>query len=213
MGRKADTAATKKAKGNPGRRKIVEGTKTPDGEEIVPAALPGEMPNWFDTHSRIPKNAKGRGTAERLTKLTREVWNSVYPELNRLNLVAQMDEVPLGLWCRAVAEWIDCTVEIDREGSHYETSSPHSKRLLREHPAVRIRARAERTIDKFGSDLGLTPAARQSLFMKLAAAGVQGLLPGMNKAANSNRDDTGDSGELPIAPKPRVGFLKSVTKR
>lgn len=199
MARRAEPAAVKKAKGNPGRRPIAE--TAPDAS--APAESTGSLPAWLDTRRAVGRG-KGAARSARMTGLTDQIWNFCYPELSRLNLVKQLDEIALGIFCRAVAEWIDATVTIDREGPTYVTSSNHVEKLHRPHPATRIRREAYAVIKDQGEVLGLNPAARQRLFMAMAN---RGHLPAGND--NKPRD-----GELPLAAQPvksAIGVLAAAS--
>lgn len=195
MARRPQPAAVKAIKGNPGRRKIATAEARPE-----PAEANRTLPGWFDTRQAIPRGKKGWSNAERLSALTESVWNFIEPELRALNLVRKLDVIVLGQFCRYVAEWIDATVTIDREGATYETSSPHVEKMFRPHPALRQRKEAFQAIKDMSDKLGLTPAARQSLFQKMA---VQ--LP--EKAA---KNDNAPAGELPLGNVgPVIGALAS----
>lgn len=187
-GRKPEPAAVKRAKGNPGRRPIVEDPALP-----VPAGM-ASMPDWLDTSDL------GTAAAAEITTLAKRVWAELRPELERINIIAAPDRNALARYCRYMAEWIIHTRTIDREGTHYVTSSEHVGELRRPHPAMRFRKDCEQALKELGEAMGLTPAARQALFIKLAATGGQGKLP------------LGDQEDAPKAPPADVfvspvGFL------
>jgi P27 family predicted phage terminase small subunit len=211
MGRRRQPAEVQEAKGNPGRRPIAKGAAKEDGTVAQPAVSTGGLPEWIDTRHRIPRGRKGWGNAARLSGLAERIWNFAHPELVRLNLVKSLDEIALGIYCRAVAEYVDCTDTIDREGAWYSATSYASTAnegpaqiLKRPHPAVRQRKEAYQVIKEQGEVLGMNPSARQRMFQMLLGNVGQGRLPGMDEKPSS-ADEPG----LPMEPKPSspVGLL------
>lgn len=177
MGRRSQPAAVKEAKGNPGRRRIARGAAQADGAIAEPKASAGKLPDWIDTRKRV-RTKDGKVRAHRISTLAERIWNFAHPELVRLNLVKSLDEIALGIYCRAVAEYVDCTDTIDREGASYVTSSAHVADIRRPHPAVRQRKEAYQVIKEQGEVLGMNPAARQRLFQALLNRAGQLPLPG-----------------------------------
>ncbi len=176
MARRPERNEVKRAKGNPGRRPIVD--SAPAGAVASEAAAEGSLPDWVNTAKMVakrrPANAKQR--AEFMTALTRQVWDFARPELVKMNLVKRIDEPALAIWCRAMAEYIAAIIELDRDGTTYTTTSAHSGLLHRLHPATRMRKDALQTMKEIGDTLGITPMSRQRLFQMMADAG-RGALP------------------------------------
>jgi P27 family predicted phage terminase small subunit len=176
VGRRAVRNEVKRAKGNPGRRPIVE--KAPQGDAPSEVVAEGSLPDWVNTARMIsrqrPKTQKQR--ADFMTGLTRQVWDFAQPELVKMNLVKKIDEPSLAIWCRAMAEYIAAIIELDRDGTTYKTESAHSGTLYRLHPATRMRKEALQTLREYGDALGITPMSRQRLFQMMADAG-RGALP------------------------------------
>lgn len=197
MGRRAVRNEVKRAKGNPGRRPIVD--KAPEGSAPSDAVAEGSLPDWVNTAKLIarqrPRTQKQR--AEFMTGLTRQVWDFAQPELVRMNLVKKIDEPGLAIWCRAMAEYIAAIIELDRDGTTYKTESAHSGTLYRLHPATRMRKEALQTLREYGETLGITPMSRQRLFHMMADAG-RGALP-----LDRIKDDAG----LDQPPASPVGLL------
>lgn len=195
MGRRAVRNEVKRAKGNPGRRPIVDAA--PAGAVASEASPEGSLPDWVNTAKLIakqrPRTQKQR--AEFMTGLTRQVWDFARPELVKMNLVKKIDEPALAIWCRAMAEYIAAIIELDRDGTTYTTTSPHSGLLHRLHPATRMRKEALQTMKEYGETLGITPMSRQRLFQMMADAG-RGALP-------LDRIDD----EAPTVPASPVGLL------
>lgn len=162
-GRKADPPAVKRAKGNPGRRPIVDEPAAPRE-----AAKPGGMPEFLDTRRSIAKKSKGRARAEKVNGLADTIWSTVEPELVAMGLIRKVDRTMLGLCCRYLAEWVYCTIELDRDGFWYETSSAHVENIKRPHPSVKIRREAWLSLNQLAPDMGLTPGGRMRLIAAMA---------------------------------------------
>lgn len=186
-GRKAQPAELKRLKGNPGNRPIAAApVEQPDDLTDVPA--------WLTTADL------GTDAAKRISALAVSIWRSLHGDLTKLKLLKSTDENAFGRYCRYMAEWIEHTRTIDRDGAWYVTSSEHVGELRRPHPAVRFRKDVEQALKDLGESMGLTPSARQRIFQQLAAG------PGPG-AGNRQPDAPGrDQPLLPPSAGP-VGFL------
>ena len=197
-GRRAEPAAVKKAKGNPGRRPV----RAVSADGVAPAQSQGAMPGFINTRGKVGRGKAAMARAAVMSSLTEQVWNHVHDELSRLNLLQRLDETALGIFCRAVAEYAQCNVELDRDGMHYDAQSYANagpdkpvQILKRLHPAFQIRREAIKVIREQSEVLGLNPSARQRLFRDLANRGINGALPldgGEDKPVAARLD------ELPI---------------
>lgn len=166
-GRKPDPEGLKAIKGNTRRQKKPP-AKPANGASAAkatpePKSSAGKMPAWLNTQRRVQSAA-----AKKAAKLTGEVWSFLQPELSRLNLLKATDDPALARFCRYMAEWILYTEVIDQEGAYYTTKSPHVEDLRRPHPAFNARKIVEGALKDLGSELGLSPAARQRLMLQLA---------------------------------------------
>ncbi len=159
-GPRPEPAAIKRAKGNPGRRPIAEPEK-PEAAVVVGKLKP---PAWLDTAATV-KNARAR----RLTALTLEIWNRTAALVDQLRLIQGTDVDAFARWCRYMAEWIEYTRDLDRNGATYETSSPHVEKMVRLNPAAHLRRTAELALKELEDRLGFTPSARLRLYQQLAA--------------------------------------------
>ncbi len=181
MGRRGQSPAVKKAKGNPGRRKMVDEPAAPVAPTASAASAPvgiDTMPKWIDTAQAVAKRkpTSGKARATYMTELTRGVYEFIAPELTRMNLVKLIDLPALAIYCRAFAEYIASIIELDRDGMTYSTTSAHSGTIHRLHPATRMRKDALQTMKEQSEMLGITPMARYRLFQHMADAG-KGALP------------------------------------
>lgn len=202
MGRRAERNEVKRAKGNPGRRKIVDAA--PGAAEATPAQA-STLPDWVNTAQAVAKKrpTTQKARAEFMTGLTRQVWDFIHPELVKMNLVKKIDEPALGIYCRAMAEFIASIIELDRDGATYKTESAHSGVIHRLHPATRIRKEALQTLKEYGDMLGITPLSRQRLF-QMMADGARGTLP-------LDQKDMQELGVETSAPSPVGLFARTAT--
>lgn len=141
-GRKAQPAAVKEAKGNPGKRPIskVE-AEVPDHPEDAPAWLTG-------THAI-------------------NVWKTLRRDLGTINLIKSTDQMAFARYCYYLGEWIKAANKLKRERKVYTTESQHGT-MKRVHPLLTVQLRYEQVIIKLEEQIGLTPAARQSILQRVA---------------------------------------------
>ncbi|RIK91757.1 MAG: phage terminase small subunit P27 family [Proteobacteria bacterium] len=191
-GRRPEPSAVKKAKGNPGRRRIVDAAPSSG----IDAAALTAPPAWLDTSAAVDSAA-----ARETSALAQKIWNELLPDLQRMQLVQATDKNALARYCRYAAEWVYYTRTIDREGAYYTTSSEHVAEIRRPHPAMRFRKDCEQALKELGETMGLNPAARQRLFQQLAAMGKQPALPGVGDDAAAPSPAPSSDAAAP------VGFL------
>lgn len=143
-GRRAEPAAVKQAKGNPGRRKIVDAPDAP----AAPVAAPKD-----------------------LSAAARKVWNQLAPELSRLKFLRPSDQQAFSRYCEHLAKWWELTKDLRKEGETYGTNSAHGS-MLRVNPKFIVRERVEKRLEALEDRFGLSPAARQQILQRLAAINV-----------------------------------------
>ncbi len=142
-GRRPDTAEVKRAKGNPGRRRIVE----------TPASLP--------VLAETPHVA--------LSMPARKVWAQIAPELARLRFLRLTDRDAFARYCEHLAKWWELTRALRKEGETYFSKSEHNPEgLYRVNPKFLIRERVEKRLEVLEANFGLTPAARQQILHRLS---------------------------------------------
>lgn len=151
-GRKAEPAAIKDLKGNPGKRPIAR-------QESDIADLAGKPPAFMRRQS------------------ARRIYTDLHRELTATNILRATDVNAFTRYCEYMADWIELTGQLRKKGTRtvYETDTRHG-RMLRIHPYFTARGRLEDDIVKLEDHLGLTPRARQSILQQFA--NVQPELPG-----------------------------------
>ena len=85
-----------------------------------------------------------------------EVWERVGGELHRLGLLTRVDYDAFAVFCQAVADYRWAQRVLARSRRFLRTP----KGSVIEHPAAHVQRRAAEQIRQFGSEFGLTPAAR-----------------------------------------------------
>jgi P27 family predicted phage terminase small subunit len=163
-GRKPDTAEQQAQKGAPGKRMSHAEAQAIRVDRKAPAkSLPMIVGNV-----RPPKWLK------RSRKAT-EIWNDLAPRLARLNLLSELDAVPLGRYCRYVVEWIAADLAVQKEGTWFEAVGTNGEPTKKRHPAWQACQDIERMLRETEASFGMRPDARYKIMRDQALS--HGLLP------------------------------------
>lgn len=172
-GPKKQPAELAAAKGNPGHRAI---TPSPPESEAITTSAPSFIK----------------------TKRAREIWAALMPVIQPYRFVKTSDEMAVGRYCIHLARFLDLNDQVAKSGVSYETDTNHG-RMLRLHPHFAAMMRIEEALVKLEDRIGLTPAARQSLMVRVAGgSGTDLPSPGLNDPRN------------PRASASPIGLLASV---
>lgn len=120
--------------------KALTGSKRAAGEaknQPKPAALPTGIPTWLPRKS-VP------------------YWPKLAAMMARAKIATEADEVVLGMYATAFAEWCEAQGEIAKLGVIVKSPSGYPI----QNPWVAISNKAFERLHKTGVELGLTPAAR-----------------------------------------------------
>lgn len=176
-GRKPEPAALKRAKGNPGRRPIVDAPALPASNAVA-------------THPGLSKDA-------------RKVWERLAPDLVHMQFLRPTDRDAFARYCEHLAKWWELTRAIRRDGETYLSKSEHNPQgLHRMNPKFMIRERIENRLELLEDRFGLTPASRQQVLQRMAMLPVSGDLFGAPKP-----DESGDALPGEAAQPSPVGLL------
>jgi P27 family predicted phage terminase small subunit len=197
-GPKPESAAVKRAKGNPSRQPIGADAPAVQLPQVEQLEL---MPDW------MLRKASRKAYAQRVSKYAQQVWRELYDELTRLNLLKRVDQNVFARYCRYFAEWVEYTRIIDEQGPYYETTSPHVGELKRSHPATRLRKDLEQHLKDIEDAIGMRPAARQQIFMRLSAQG-QMPMTGSAPGAGGGTDEGDENVPLPFPNSPIGGLSR-----
>lgn len=135
-GRKPTPSATKRLRGNPGKRKV--NTSEPTYEVAIP-----------DAPSNLDEGA--------LTE-----WNLITQELAAKQVITQVDKAILALYCETYSEWImlgEMLKENPTVIKTYPTGAEYVTLLL----GARRSARQE--LKQYTTELGITPSSRTKVKM------------------------------------------------
>jgi P27 family predicted phage terminase small subunit len=138
-GRRPLPTAVKKARGNPGKRKLNDAEPKPD---------PGDPP--------MPKG---------LSQAAADEWRSIVPELRQMGVLTKVDGKALAAYCHAFARWMEAEAEIRRLGIVVmEPIFGVGERFLgcryKKNPAVTISETAMKIMKAFLVEFGMTPSSR-----------------------------------------------------
>jgi len=138
-GRRPLPTATKKLRGNPGKRKLN------DAEPVAPLGVP-EMP-------------KGLG------KTAAAEWKSIVPDLIALGVLSKVDAKALAAYCHSFARWFQAEQDVTKYGVIVEEpvllmGEPTGYMRLKKNPACTVSETAMKTMKSFLVEFGMTPASR-----------------------------------------------------
>ena len=154
-GRRAEPAAIKRAKGNPGRRKIAEPAQLPIDAASVAALIPDDM------------------TGEQRT-----IWAKYAPDLERMQLLKSTDRAAFQRYCAFLALFFKAERAIRDTDLVIETQSEHVT-MERRSKWLDSMLLLDRRLVEMEDRFGMNPSARQRIFLQLSQAQAQPGLPGM----------------------------------
>lgn len=178
-------AEEKRARGNPGKRKIVE----------APVSL-------VAPHSTATAPKK-------LSALGRKVWDQLAPRLQEMRFLRESDTPAFARYCSDLAKWWECELDIRKRGLTYTTSSKHVADFERVNPMFLVQERIERRLIAQEDRFGLSPSARQRLMLQLA--GTPGGLP-LGGGKPKDEESKPNDGALDLEPAaPLIGGLNAAS--
>lgn len=149
-GRRPLPTAVKELRGNPGKRKLNEA-------EPVPAAGEPEM----------PKGLSEGAAAE---------WNRILPGLMAMRIITPVDRATLAAYCYAYDIWMQANDEIREFGVMIKfpimgrKGTPEENEVIsylpKKNPALAIASDALKTMNSYGSLLGVNPVSRANLHVE-----------------------------------------------
>ena len=179
-GRKPDAPALQAAKGHPGKRRRAGKADTRAAELAAapPASAdPLSPPVWLGEAKLRPALA---------------IWRELVPDLKRYNLLDTLDRPTFAMYCVHMADWVQATRDIAKNGHSYAAKNVNGDDLMRVNPAVKVRELAERHILEIGSRFGLDPSSRYKLLRDQSASALGGLFSG--QGAGGTGEDRGSRG-------------------
>lgn len=141
MARPRKPAEEQKLKGNPSHRPLA----------VAPTDLLGPM--------AAPKH---------LTAADKKIWNRIAPDLVRAKILRETDRELFALLVDALRDFYEATKHIKANGLTYESSSPHTARMLRINPVYLVKDRSRREAIRIMQMCGMSPVSRTAVFAHLA---------------------------------------------
>lgn len=135
-GNKPTPTATKKAKGNPGRRPL---------NKTEPTA--GKCPNK-------PGHIQG---------VSSKLWDDLCQLLETMGVLDKADGLALEMLCEAYGEWRRNMDVVNKHGGVYTTTNIAGDKIIRQLPQVAHASDAWKRLRSMLSEFGLTPSARVRL--------------------------------------------------
>jgi len=86
-------------------------------------------------------------------------WKRIYPELQRMGLMACVDRAALAAYCQAYGRWVKYEKIVADKGELYQTQSGN----IITSPALWVANKALEQMHKFLTEFGLTPASRSRI--------------------------------------------------
>jgi P27 family predicted phage terminase small subunit len=189
-GRRPKPAALRERQGNPGKRAVAK-----DAAPDVPEIEPDEV------SVKVPADLTGGAAA---------VWREIAPLLTAMRFVKASDLQALKRYCVWVSTWWDAAKDVEKNGSHYETSSPHVDKMLRLNPAFSVMRVSEDRCQDLEDRFGFNPAGRMRIASHLAAGGAarEQPLPGLDTGDPTGAGAPGGATPRPVAPGSESGSAR-----
>jgi P27 family predicted phage terminase small subunit len=174
-GRIPNSPELNEARGNPGKR-----AKKLRVADIAPIA-----------GIEAPKHMGAKG---------RKFWADVAAYITDSRIVRVSDRNILARYCETLADYVKATRELDKQGHVYWTESAHGK-MQRISPHFLVQERLVKRLQDMEDRLGLTPASRQQILMRMAA-NTQTALPLDAPRTDASPSEDGVAGvpQLPSDP-------------
>jgi P27 family predicted phage terminase small subunit len=175
-GRKPTPDMLNEARGNPGKR----ARKKEPAERPTVAGI------------AAPKHMRAKG---------RKYWEEVAGFLIDSRIVRMSDRNALARYCETLADYVDVTGELDKQGHVYWTTSNHGK-MQRVSPFFMVQERLVKRLQDLEDRFGLSPASRQQIMARMAAGSQGNLQLGAAQPAPGDAAGTGapDAPALPTNP-------------
>jgi P27 family predicted phage terminase small subunit len=125
---------------------------------------PGHRPLKKD----LVKPTAGAECPRVLSRAARAEWKRIYPELERLGLITQLDPYMLASYCEAVADFSWAVREIRRRGYTIVVGENETEV---QSPAVTVKRASMQKIREFAAEFGFSPSARARVHMPGAGDG------------------------------------------
>ncbi|RWC28821.1 phage terminase small subunit P27 family [Mesorhizobium sp.] len=193
-GRKPETAEQQALKGAPGKRMSQKTAQAIRSDAKPTPIVIGNVrpPKWL----------------KRSRKAT-EIWNDLAPRLAKLNLVSELDALPLGRYCRYVVEWIAADLAVQKEGTWFDAVGTNGEATKKRHPAWQACQDIEKMLRETEAAFGMRPDTRYKIMRDQALS--HGMLPLFDRDRD-NQSEQASPAPAAAAPSPEddaLGYLSN----
>lgn len=166
MGRNAQPAAVKEAKGNPGRRPIAKEGAAAPASAVTP-----------------PKKLSAR---------QKDLWNGIAPELAAMRILRPTDLAAFRRYVVFLDKWTEVETALKTAKLVTITSSEHVQNMERRGQWMMLAVMLDKRLTEIEDRFGMNPAARQRLMLQMAQ---QGALPiaGGGRREEQGVEQSGDA--------------------
>lgn len=138
-----------------------------------------------------------------LSDLARDAWMIAAPALQAVSLLAAPDRIAFGRYCEWLARYFEMTRSAKKLRPVQNTTS-RAVKMQRIDKHFQALLMLDKRLCEYEAAFGMTPAARQAIFAKLAngySPANKGAQPGLGPQAGGNAE--------PKKPNGPIGFLKT----
>ena len=189
-GRRAQSAEVKALKGNPGKRRLALQNPKKFAGKSKPIAI--GIPDWL--------------TDER----ERQIFVDVIKDYSQQRIARQTDLYAYGRYAVWMSRWLQCKEWLNGKVTWVKSKSKWGE-MVRRHPAAKDLFDIEDKLQKLEDRLALNPAARQSIFNRIAAVPPTVLDDDetSRKAEVAHQDDDPPAHQQTAAEQSPLGYLQN----
>ena len=169
--------------------------RVPNSPELNEArGNPGKRPRKTPVVDLAP--IAGVDAPKHMRAKARKYWAEVAGYITDSRIVRVSDRNVLARYCETLADYVKVTGSLDKQGHVYWTESAHGK-MQRISPFFLVQERLAKRLQDMEDRLGLTPASRQQILLRMAANNAQ---PGLPLAPPAETSDASGVEASPGAP-------------
>lgn len=134
----------------------------------------------------------------------RKAWEIAAPALKAINLLSEPDRIAFARYCSWLAEYFDLEKAKPKRARAVKTTTSRAVKMDRIDRGFLARLQLDKRLIEYEDRFGMTPAARNAIFAKLATGyqpANKGTQPGPGPTAGGNAEPKKTAGPL--------GFLKT----
>ncbi|MGO2957431.1 MAG: phage terminase small subunit P27 family [Acetobacter sp.] len=169
--------------------------RTPNSPELNEArGNPGKRPKKERVLDLSP--IAGIDAPKHMRANARKYWADVAGYITDSRIVRVSDRNMLARYCETLADYVKVTGSLGKQGHVYWTESAHGK-MQRISPFFLVQERLVKRLQDMEDRLGLNPASRQQILLRMAANNAQ---PTLALTQPNNDDTSADAVAAPGTP-------------